>query len=226
MIRHRPLRTLLAALAVVLPRRLRRFVHVRLLGYELARTASIGHSLVDVDRLVMGENARIGHLVVMRGCELVRMGEHADVGLLIWVNSVRRSSGFFDGVADRRPELIMGDHSMITALHLIDACDLVEIGDFAAIAGFGSIVQTHAADVETMTQDSKPVKIGDYSMVSTHCLLLPGAEVPARSIVVAGSTVSRPLKEGSHVFAGYPARVAKSLDPEMPFFTRTTSVLH
>ena len=43
----------------------------------------------------------------MRGCELVRMGEHADVGLLIWVNSVRRTAGFFDGVADRRPELII-----------------------------------------------------------------------------------------------------------------------
>ena len=225
MIRHRSLRTLLAALAVVLPRPLRRFVHVRLLGYELAATASIGHSLVDVDRLVMGEHARIGHLVVMRGCELVRMGEHAAVGVLMWVNSVRRSAGFFDTVVDRQPELHMGDHSMITVLHLIDACDLVEIGDFAAIAGFGSIVQTHAADIEAMTQDSKPVRIGDYSMVATHCLLLPGAEVPARSIVVAGSTVSRPLKEGSHVFAGYPARVAKALDPEMPFFTRTTSVL-
>lgn len=225
MIRHRSLRTLLAALAVVLPRRLRRFVHVRLLGYELAATASIGHSLVDVDRLVMGEHARIGHLVVMRGCELVRLGEHAAIGLLVWVNSVRRSSGFFDGVTDRRPELLMGDHSMITALHLVDACDLVEIGDFAAVAGFGSIIQTHAADIETMAQDSKPVRIGEYSMVATHCLLLPGAVVPARSIVVAGSTVSRPLKEGSHVFAGYPARVAKALDPEMPFFTRTTSVL-
>lgn len=225
MIRHRPLRTLLAALAVVLPRRLRRFVHVRLLGYELAATASIGHSLVDVDRLVMGEHARIGHLVVMRGCELVRLGEHAAIGLLVWVNSVRRSAGFFDAVADRRPELIMGDHSMITALHLVDACDLVELGDFAAVAGFGSIIQTHAVDVERMVQDSKPVIIGEYAMVATHCLLLPGAVVPARSIVVAGSTVSRPLKEGSHVFAGYPARVAKTLDPDMPFLNRTTSVI-
>lgn len=226
MIRPRPLRTLLAALAVVLPRPLRRFVHVRLLGYELARTATIGHSFVDVDRLVMGEHARIGHLVVIRGCEFVRLGEYASIALLVWVNSVRRSSGFFGNVVDRRPELIMGDHSMITVLHLVDACDLVEIGDFAAVAGFGSIIQTHAADIETMTQDSKPVRIGDYSMVATHCLLLPGAVVPARSIVGAGSTVTRPLKEGSHVFAGYPARPARALDPEMPFFTRTTSVLH
>ncbi|MDL5159144.1 acyltransferase [Actinomycetospora termitidis] len=223
MIRNRTLRTLAAAAAVGMPRRLRRFTHTRLLGYELAPTASIGHSFVDVDRLVMGEGARIGHLILIRGCEQVTMGERAHILMLVWVNSVRRSTGYFSGLEARRPELVMGDHTLITSLHFIDACDLVELGNFSAIAGFGSIVQTHAVDVENMRQDSKPIRIGEYGMVATHCLLLPGAEVPARSIVAAGSTVARPLKEGSHVFAGSPARAAKALDPDMPFFHRTNS---
>ncbi|GAA4823321.1 hypothetical protein GCM10023201_06750 [Actinomycetospora corticicola] len=220
---RRPLRTLAAGLAVVLPRRLRRFVHTRLLGYELAPTASIGHSFIDVDRLVLGERARIGHLVVMRGCERVVLGTGAVVLMLVWVNSVRRSTGYFAGLEGRRPELVMGDHSMISALHLIDACDLVELGDYAAIAGFGSIVQTHAVDVDNMVQDARPIRLGEYAMVATHCLLLPGAVVPARSIVAAGSTVTKALPAEHQVYAGAPARPARALDPAMPFLHRTTS---
>lgn len=223
MITRRPLRTLAAAAAVVLPRRLRRFVHVRLLGYELAPTATIGHSFVDVDHLSLGEHARIGHLVVMRGCERVVLGTGAVVLMLVWVNAVRRSTGYFPGLEGRRPELVLGDHALITSLHLIDACDLVELGDYAAIAGFGSIVQTHAVDVENMVQDARPIRLGDYAMVATHCLLLPGAVVPARSIVAAGSTVTKALSVEHQVYAGAPARPARALDPDMPFLHRTTS---
>ncbi|MCD2187744.1 acyltransferase [Actinomycetospora soli] len=223
MITHRTLRTLAAAAAVVAPGRLRRFVHTRLLGHELAPTASIGHSFVDVDHLVMGDGARIGHLVAIRGCERVSLGAGAVILMLVWVNSVRRSTGYFAGLEGRRPELVMGDHSLITSLHLIDACDLVELGDFSAIAGFGTIVQTHAVDVVNMVQDARPIRLGEYAMVSTRCLLLPGAAVPARSIVAAGSTVTKALRAEHQVYAGSPARPARALDPDMPFLHRTTS---
>ena len=220
MIRNRKIRTLLSVAAAGLPGAPRRFVHTRLLGYELAPGASIGHSIIDVDHLVMGEGARIGHLVAMRGLEDVRLGDGAVVLMLVWVNAVRRSTGYFQGLEGRRPELIMGRHSLISVMHFIDACDLVEIGDFGAIAGFGSIVQTHAVDVENMVQDARPVRIGAYALVATRALLLPGAEVPPQSIVAAGSTVARKL-EGAYVFAGSPARAARPVDTDLPFFNRT-----
>jgi acetyltransferase-like isoleucine patch superfamily enzyme len=220
LVTHRRIRTLLAVVAALLPGGPRRFVHTRLLGHELAPGARIGHSIVDVDHLVMGEGAQIGHLNALRGLEEVRLGEGAKILMLVWVNAVRRSTGYFPGVEGRRPELIMGRHSLISSMHFVDACDLVEIGDFGAIAGFGSIVQTHAVDIEHMVQATRPVRIGEYSMVATRALLLPGAEIPPRSIVAAGSTVTRKL-EGSNVFAGSPARAAKPTDTELPFFHRT-----
>jgi hypothetical protein len=176
-----------------------------------------------VDLLVMEEGARIGHLVVIRGCEEVRLGPSASIGLLVWVNSVRAEKGYFRGLP-RRPALVMGTGSLITGLHFIDACDLVELADYSALAGVGSIVQTHAFDMELMRQTSSPIRIGDHSMVASRCLLLPGSEVPDQSVVAAFSLVHRKLK-GHHVFAGVPARAVRQLDPEIPFFHRDATPL-
>ena len=220
-IRTRRLRTALAALAVVLPGGLRRVVHTRLLGYELHPTATIGRSMVDVDQLVMGERARIGHLVLIRGCEEVRLGPGALIHMLVWINSVRAEKGYFRD-QPRRPALLMGAETLISALHFIDACDLVQLDDFSALAGVGSIVQTHAVDIDRMRQSSAPIRIGHHAMVASRAVLLPGAEVPDRSVVAAGAVVSRKL-EGHHVFAGVPAKAVRDLDPEAAFFVRDTS---
>ncbi|WP_156036167.1 hypothetical protein [Blastococcus sp. URHD0036] len=220
-VRPRTLRTALAVLCVLLPGGLRRFVHTRLLGYRLHPTASIGRSIVDVDSLEMGEGARIGHLNLLRGCSEVRMGDSSIINMLVWVNAVRADKGYFAG-QDRRPALIMGRHAVVTVLHFIDACDLVELADFSGLAGYGIIVQTHAVDIDTVRQTTEPIRIGHHSLVASRCLLLPGTEVPDCALIAAGSVVSRKLT-GSRVFAGVPARGVRELDPEAPFFTRTTS---
>ena len=218
-LRSRRARTVLAALCVLLPHALRRFVHGRLLGHQLHPTARIGRSIVDVDLLVMGEGAVIGPLTLIRGCAEVRLDRDARIGSLVWVNSVRAGKGYFVG-QDRRPALVMGVSSAITSLHFIDACDLVELGDYAGIGGVGCIVQTHSVDVEHMRQSTAPIRLGHHAMVSTRCTLLLGAEVPDRSMVAAGAVVTGKL-EGHHLFAGVPAKPVRPLDPDGPFFTRS-----
>jgi hypothetical protein len=220
-VRSRRARTVLAALCVLLPHSLRRVVHIGLLGHQLHPTARIGRSIVDVDLLVMAEDAVIGHLNLIRGCTEVRLDRDAALGTLVWVNSVRADKGYF---ADhpRRPALLMGTSARITALHYIDACDLVELADYAAIGGVGTIIQTHAVDTENMRQSTAPIRIGDHSLLATRCTMLPGAEVPDRAIVAAGSLVARKL-EGNHLFAGVPAKPVRDLDTGSAFFTRTTS---
>ena len=109
MIRSRRVRSLIALAAMFLPGPLRRFAHTRLLGLPTCtpprRSAT---PFIDVDRLEMGEGARIGHLVMIRGCEEVRLGAGRSIQMLVWVNSVRAEKGFFRDV-ERRPALIMGD---------------------------------------------------------------------------------------------------------------------
>ena len=218
MIRSRRFRSLSALLAVFLPGPLRRWVHTRLLGYRLHPTARIGHSLIDVDSLEMGEGAVIGHLVLLRGCEEVRLGDWAIIQMLVWINSVRAEKGFFRDV-ERRPALIMGHKSLITMLHFIDACDLVELEDFASLAGFGSLIQTHAVDLQTLKQNCAPVRISESSLVASRSTLLPGAIVPSCSIVAAGSVVHGKLV-GHHLFGGVPAKALRETDLSWGYFNR------
>jgi hypothetical protein len=208
----------IALLALLVPARARRTLFVRLLGHDIHPGATLGRSLIDVERLVMEEGSVIGPLNLVRGCALVHLERDARISSLNWVNSVRLDRGFFDGV-DRHPALIMRRAALITMLHFIDACDTVELAPWATLAGFGSLIQTHAIDFDALAQSSRPVHIGDHSLVSSRCTLLPGSVVPDASIVAAGAVVNGVLHH-PNLFGGVPARPLRELDPAGAFFVR------
>lgn len=223
-VRPRSLRTLLAALAVVLPGRLRRFVHVRLLGHAIDPTAHLGHSFVDVDHLEMGARARIGHLNVVRGCERVHLADDAVIGHLNFVNAIRRERGFFVDV-DRHLELVLAWNARIMMMHFVDASDRVELGERATLTGFWSLVMTHSYEPATSRQTTRPITVGAHSMVNTRCTLLPGTRIPENCLVAAGAVVTGPLDEGLTLYGGVPAKPLRSLSPETSVFTSRETVL-
>jgi hypothetical protein len=217
-VRNRRLRLLVALLAVLAPGRVRRFLFVRLLGHDIHPGAHLGRSFVDVERLVMGEGSVIGPLNVVRGCALVDLERDAKIGTLNWINSVRLDRGTFESV-QRHPALIMRQAALITMMHFVDACDTVELAPWATIAGFWTLVQTHSVDFDACAQASHPVYIGDHSLVSSRCALLPGSVVPDSSLVAGGAVVNGVLRH-PHLFGGVPARPLRELDPQGAFFTR------
>ncbi|RZT87901.1 hypothetical protein EV383_4833 [Pseudonocardia sediminis] len=219
-IRDRRARALCAAATVLLPHAGRRFVHRRLLGHDLHPTARIGRSFVDVENLVMGEGAVIGSLNVVRGCTDVVLEKDASIGSLNFINSVRPDRGYFNH-KERHPALILRQGSGVTAFHILDACDRIELDAFSWIAGFGTLVQTHAVDFDNVRQSCFPVRLGDHSLVSSRCVLLPGSVVPDASIVASGAVVTGKLTSEPHLFAGVPAKPVRALDPTAPFFVRT-----
>lgn len=219
-LRGRKPRLLAAAAAVLLPHGARRWVHTRLLGAEIHPTARLGRTLVDVDRLVMGPKSQIASCSVIRGCEEVDLAPEAVIGPLVWVNAVRRDKHYFADQPLRRPVLRLKRAALISCLHMIDCCDLVEIGRYSGLAGFGSQVMTHTVDIVRVKQVAKPVIIGDHAMVSTSSVLLPGAVVPDNAIVSAGSVVKGPLAEGHTLYEGVPAVAKRTLSPQLAFFRR------
>jgi acetyltransferase-like isoleucine patch superfamily enzyme len=222
-LRRRKPRLIAAAAAVLLPHGARRWVHTRLLGHAIDPTARIGRSLVDVDRLVLGPHAAIGSCSVIRGCEEVDLAEEAVIGPLVWVNAVRRDKHYFAGQPLRQPVLRLKRAALISCLHMVDCCDLVEIGAYSGLAGFGSQVMTHTVDIVRLKQVAKPVIIGDHAMVSTSSVLLPGAVVPDNSVVSAGSVVKGPLAEEHTLYEGVPAVAKRSLSPQLAFFHRAVA---
>jgi maltose O-acetyltransferase len=95
---------------------------------------------------------------------------------------------------------------------VLDVC-LVRIGDYSM---FGPAVQIytpmHPMDpVLRRTQEfGKPVEIGSDVWVGGGALILPGVRIGSRSVIGAGSVVTRDIP-GSVFAAGNPCRVIRSL---------------
>jgi maltose O-acetyltransferase len=96
---------------------------------------------------------------------------------------------------------------------VLDVCR-VTIGDFTS---FGPAVQIltplHPMEAELRRKQEygKPIQIGSDVWVGGGALILPGVRIGSRSVIGAGSVVTRDIPDG--VFAaGNPCRVIKPLD--------------
>src|SRR5947207_218603 len=95
---------------------------------------------------------------------------------------------------------------------VLDVCR-VTVGDFTL---FGPAVQiytaTHPMDAELRRKQEfgKPVEVGSDVWVGGGAILFPGVKVGSRSVIGAGSVVTRDIPEG--VFAaGNPCRVIRPI---------------
>jgi maltose O-acetyltransferase len=95
---------------------------------------------------------------------------------------------------------------------VLDVCR-VTVGDFTL---FGPVVQiytaTHPMEAELRRRQEfgKPIEIGSDVWVGGGAILCPGVKVGSRSVIGAGSVVTRDIPEG--VFAaGNPCRVIREI---------------
>jgi maltose O-acetyltransferase len=97
---------------------------------------------------------------------------------------------------------------------VLDVCR-VRIGDFSL---FGPAVQIYTAmhplDAERRRREEfgKPVDIGSDVWVGGGAIILPGVRIGSRSVVGAGSVVTRDVPEGV-LAAGNPCRVIRDIRP-------------
>lgn len=95
---------------------------------------------------------------------------------------------------------------------VLDVCE-VRIGDFCQFGpGVQILTPLHPMDAMLRrTQEyGKPVEIGTDVWVGAAALILPGVRIGSRSVIGAGSVVTRDVPEG--VFAaGNPCRVVRAI---------------
>ena len=96
---------------------------------------------------------------------------------------------------------------------VLDVCR-VRIGDFTLFGpGVQILTATHPLEAELRrTQElGKPVDIGSDVWVGGGALILPGVRIGSRTVIGAGSVVTRDVPDGV-LAAGNPCRVLRSLD--------------
>jgi carbonic anhydrase/acetyltransferase-like protein (isoleucine patch superfamily) len=214
---------LLARLFVVLlPWPVRRWVLNAWYGYQLAPGSHIGLAWVFPRRLAMARGARIGHFTVVKGLDVLEMGQQSSIGRLNWISAFPTGTGLphFAHLRDRRAELSLEEHSAITNRHIVDCTERVAIGRFATLAGFRSQILTHSIDLRACRQHASPVRIGQYCFVGTACTILGGGDLPDHSVLGAHSLLNKAHTTPYRLYAGVPATAIKELSPDLAYFSR------
>lgn len=208
--------------SLLLPWSLRRLLLVRQFGYQIDPTARIGLAWIFPDRLVLGTHSSIGHLTVCKNISLLQLGPHSIVGRGNWITGFPLGpSPHFASEKDRRPELIIGEHSAITHRHFIDCTNQITIGRFTTFAGFQSQMLTHSIDLPSNRQTSAPIRVGDYCFVGTSSVLLGGSVLPDYCVLGAKSLLNKAFSETHQLYGGVPAKPLQTLPNDYAYFQRT-----
>jgi acetyltransferase-like isoleucine patch superfamily enzyme len=197
-------RAVKCALIVVLPQRLKHLAYRRLLGFQIADSARIGLSYIDVEHLSLGEHVYVGHFNIFRAARLITLGDNVHIA---------NYNHFFGRPADRGFEdrsLGVGEGTLIMSRHFFDLSGTVEIGRGCTIGGRDSHFWSHSLrDIgATPTLTAAKLVLGDgvYTgarVTVVHC------QVPAGATIGAGAVVTRTFADEARriVIAGNPARV-------------------
>jgi acetyltransferase-like isoleucine patch superfamily enzyme len=213
----------LMAISLFLPWKLRRHFLNAQFGFHIHPTARIGFAWVLPSRLIMEENTSIGHLTVAKNLDFIHLKAHVTIGRGNWITGFPLGdSPHFAQEKDRRPQLIVGEHSAITNRHFIDCTSAITVGRFSTLAGFQSQFMTHTIDIEKNRQTSRPITIGDYCFVGTNSVVLGGAALPDFCVLGAKSLLNRAFTQTHRLYGGVPARELSALSPDCAYFKRTT----
>ena len=106
----------------------------------------------------------------------------------------------------------MKEDSSITKQHHIDCTDMVIVGEFTTIAGYGTQILSHSFSLEKNSQACAPIQIGHHCWVSTRSVVLPGSVLPSQSVLGAGAVLQKKYTESFVLYGGVPAKYIKKMD--------------
>lgn len=94
------------------------------------------------------------------------------------------------------------------------------IGDYVGSASNVVIISGNHSVYNQDDADLRETVIGDYCWIASNVVILAGVVLGPRTIVGAGSVVTKSFPEGYCVIGGNPAKVIKKLEPEKVVFER------
>lgn len=156
--------------------------------------------------MTIGEKCRLEAIRVRRPSQIHLGADNAlTKGVWLWPHD-----GEYSGIRIR-----IGNHNRFNRDCMIDACGLVEIGDYNGFGPYVFITDSNHTMIpgyfpRDTPMDTSTVTIGNGCWFGAHSVVLKGVSLGDQCVVAAGAVVTRSFPARS-VVAGVPARLVKTL---------------
>ena len=90
----------------------------------------------------------------------------------------------------------------------------VRIGNYVQFGPNVGILSSNHDLYDQTKYNNAPIEIGDYSWIGMNSIVTAGVKLGTRTIVAAGTVVTKSFPEGFCVIGGIPAKIIKQLDKE------------
>ena len=165
----------------------------------LSDHSKIGHlNFIKIPNLVLKKNARIGRFNVLKGSFQCALDKDAVI------NNKNHITGPKSNISYGESLLRIGELSIVGVGHHLDLTRSISIGSFSILAGIRSQLWTHgfyhAEKGSDRIRVDGEIEIGDNVYVGSGCIFNPGVKVSNAIHLGAGSVVSKNLeKPGMYV---------------------------
>jgi acetyltransferase-like isoleucine patch superfamily enzyme len=187
---------------------------LRRLGNQIGRNVALGPTLtLGCGPFTIGDEASIMSFNSFRRMSSVEIGPRSFIGNLNQFSAAPGYQQFSQLVG----KLILGESCIITNRHYFDCSGQIIMRPFSGIGGLRSIFQSHEIDLEDNETTVGRIVLGENAMTGTACVLLKDAYLPERSILAAGSLLTKAKQTDNlparGLYAGVPARFIREVNP-------------
>jgi acetyltransferase-like isoleucine patch superfamily enzyme len=195
---------------------------LRRLGNQIGKNVNLGVNLVlSCGPFTIGDGAVVGNLNLFRRMAKIDLAPNTILGNLNSFTAAADYQKFSPLVG----HLIVGELAIITNRHYFDCSGQVILKRKSAVGGVRSVVQSHEMDLAAYETTVGRVVIGESAMTGSACVILRDATLPDRSVLAAGSTLTKAREgkdmPGNTLYAGAPAKAIRHIE-DFAWWERTT----
>ncbi len=185
---------------------------LRSLGNDIGPDVVLGPNLVlNCGPFSIAEGAAIMNFNAFRRLTSIELGPKSFIGNFNQFTAAVEYQRYSRLVG----KLIIGESGIITNRHYVDCSGQVILRAFSGIGGLRSIVQSHEADLVDNTTKCGRVVLDRNAMTGTGCILLKDSYLPERSVLAAGSVLTKARESDdmpiSGLYGGSPARFIREI---------------
>lgn len=164
-------------------------------GVSINKDSYIGFSYIDANIITVEKNAKIKHLVRMKGLHSAYLKQGSYIG--------NHNSFYCNASLGDKGSFTLGRGSLLVRQNALDLTSNISIGDNVVIGGYGSQFWTHGFDV-FRNRIQGGIHIADDVYVGSSTIFNLGTKICSYVSIGAGSVVSRTITD-SGFYAGTPA---------------------